>query len=198
MFWRACGRSWSRWAVIVAVPVAASFALAACGSGGDGASSAEESVQRVVASDRVYTADDLSGVGFKKSKRYNVDELPETLDALSGFWGPDPYDRKDFEVRFYGSHEDAVEYGTAPADEASGDDAKLDEETATWTEGLKDRRRMSSGGTDDLMAWSGSVVPKYGDYSIFANMVILCEGLNRAEAQETCTSLIAALEASGE
>ena len=184
---------------MVAVPVAALFALVACGSGADAggaASPAEEGVQRVVASDHVYTADDLSGAGFKKSKRYSVDELPEALDALSGFWGPDPYNRKDFEVRFYESHEDAVEYGTAPADEASGDDARLDEETATWTEGIKDRRRMSSGGSDDLMAWSGSVVPKYGDYSIFGNMVILCEGLNAAEAFDTCASRIAALQAS--
>ena len=146
-------------AAVVVVLTGALFALVACGSGADAGDGVEEAVQRVVASDRVYTADDLSGVGFKKSKRYDVDELPEALDALSGFWGPDPYNRKDFEVRFYGSHQDAVEYGTAPADEASGDDAKLDEETATWTEGLKDRRRMSSGGTDDLMAWSGSVCP---------------------------------------
>ncbi|NQU96452.1 MAG: hypothetical protein HQ548_02250 [Chloroflexi bacterium] len=160
--------------------------------------SPEEAAQGVVASDRVYTADDLSSMGFKKSKRYDVDGLPEAVDALSGFWGPDPYNRKDFEIRFYDSHKDAVEYGPALADEASGDDAKLEEETATWKEGIKDRRRMASGGSDDLMAWSGSVVPKFGDYSIFANMVILCEGLNPAEAQETCASFISALEALGE
>jgi len=190
--------SWPRQAVIAVGLVAVLLTVAACGSGagaGDGAASPGEGSQKAVASDRVYTVDDLLGVGFKKSKRYNVDELPEAVDALSGFWGPDPYNRKDFEARFYESHEDAVEYGTALAEEASGEDAKLDEETATWTEGLKDRKRLSSGGSDDLAAWSGSLKPKYGDYSIFANMVVLCEGLDPAQAMETCTSLIEALQA---
>ena len=188
--------SWPGWAAVVLSLALIPVTLAACGSGAageDAAGSPKGAFQKVVPSDRIYTADDLLGVGFKKSRRYNVEELPEAVDALSGFWGPDPYSRKDFEVRFYESHGDAVEYGAALADEASGEDAKLDEETATWTEGIKDRKRLASGGSDDLAAWSGSVKPKYGDYSIFANMVILCEGLDSAGAMETCASLVAAL-----
>ena len=197
MLGRKCRGFWSRRAIVVVGLAATLLALAACGSdagAGGGGASPEEAFQKVMPSDCTYTVDDLFGTGFKKSKRYNVDELPEAVDALSGFWGPDPYNRKDFEVRFYESHEDAVEYGAVPADEASGEDAKLDEETATWKEGIKDRKRMASGGSDDLAAWSGSVKPKYGDYSIFANMVILCEGLNPAEALKTCASLVAALQ----
>ena len=180
-------------AAILATIIAA---LAACGS----AASEEESAapqrgtfQKILSSDRVFAADDLLDAGFKKSRRYDVEGLPEATGALSGFWGLDPYSRKEFEVRFYVSHADAVEYGTAMAEEASGDDAELDEDTATWKEGIKDRKRLASGGSSDLAAWSGSVKPKYGDYSIFANMVILCEGLDAAQSMETCASFVEAL-----
>ncbi len=174
--------------------------LVACGSstgGKDSAAPQTETFQKVLPSDRIFAANDLLDVGFKQSRHYDVEGLPEATDALSGFWGPDPYSRKDFEVRFYKSHADAVEYGTAMAEEASGDDAKLDEDTATWKEGIKDRKRLSSGGSSDLAAWSGSVKPKYGDYSIFANMVVLCEGLDAAQAKETCASFVEALRAPG-
>jgi len=168
--------------------------LGACGgdaasTDGAGRASPSES-QKVIASDRVYAIEDLLATGFKKSKQYDVEGLPEATAAVAGFWGPDPYKRKDLEIRFYASHADAVEHGTAMAEEASGEDALLDEETATWKVGVKDRKKLASGGSDDLAAWSGTVKPKYADFAVFGNMVILCEGLNPEEAMAFCASFI--------
>ncbi|MBM3957442.1 MAG: hypothetical protein FJ313_05255 [Gemmatimonadetes bacterium] len=197
--WFACP-----WRAAIAAGVALALAaVVACGSSAGAekpAAPRKQAFQKVMPSSRVYALDDLLAAGFKKSATYNVEGLVGATAAVSGFWGLDPYNRnrKEYEVRFYESHADAVEYGAAPADEATGDDARLEEDTATWTEGLRDRKRLASGGSDDLAAWSGSVKPKYGDYAVFANMVILCEGINPQQAMEICASLVAGLQAQAE
>ena len=89
----------------------------------------------------------------------------------------------------------AVALGTELADEASGDDALVDEETATWIEGVKDRVRLSSGGTADLAAWSGQRVPNYADFVIFGNMILLCQGDEPQQSLHLCHELIDALNA---
>ena len=66
-------------------------------------------------------------------------------------------------------------------------------ETATWTVGLNDRKRLSSGGSADLAAWSGSVQTKYGDYVIVGNMVLLCEGTDSDAALSRCSAFVDAI-----
>jgi len=166
----------------------------ACGSETGSESSnpqPEETFQKVTPSDRVFTFDDFTAMGFKKSKEYDVEGLTAATDAYFGFWRPEGQDAKEFEIRFYNSHEDAVEYGTFFAGEATGPDAKLYEDTATWDEGLKKRRYFHAGpvGTHG----SGAVHPKFGGYAIFANMVLLCEGANPEHSLERCASLVAAV-----
>ncbi|MCI0804975.1 MAG: hypothetical protein J4N96_11075, partial [Chloroflexi bacterium] len=91
-------------------------------------------------------------------------------------------------------HEDAVQFGTAFADEATGEDAVLDEDDATWKEGIRDRRYFFAGllGTHG----SGSVQAKYGGYVIYGNMVLLCEGANADHSLGRCAALIDALRSS--
>ena len=101
----------------------------------------------------------------------------------------------DVEARFYASHADAVSLGTELADEASGEDALIEEDEATWTEGIKDRQRMRSGGTADLAAWSGQRGPNYADFVIYGNVILLCQGDTPPESLETCHELIAAMAA---
>ncbi len=166
---------------------AAAITLVACGS-----SESEAPVARVIDDARVFTIDDLRTAGMKTSKQYDVSDLPGGVDAWYGFVrsGSGP---KDVEARFYASHADAVALGTELADEASGDDALVDEETATWVVGVKDRVRLVSGGTADLAAWSGSRTPNYADFVIFGNMVLLCQGDKPEESVALCHELITAL-----
>jgi len=190
-------RSRRRWAGIVAGLFIASLVAVACGPDSIGRTPAEEGFQKVTPSDRVYAIEDLFAMGFKKSKQYDVEGLPGGIDAWSGFWGPDPYDRSDYEIRVYASHEDAVEYGTPLAEEVTGEEAELHKDNPTWKEGAKDRWRSSSvvGLTRGLQ--SGRLGPKYLDFAIFANLVILSEGEDSADSFERCEALVEALRAAG-
>ena len=169
--------------------LAAIFA-AGCGSD-DGAGSSAAEQQQITASERIFSVDDLKIAGYKASKQYDVTDLPGAVDAWFGFFKADGQNPIDYEVRFYGSHEDAVALGVSMADEASGEDALLDEETTSWQVGLNDRKKLASGGTADLAAWSGKIGTKYGDYVVLGNMVLLCEGTDSATALEHCEALLA-------
>ena len=184
-------RAW--WPAWLAVGLLALLASAACGSdtGLEASEPPEATFQKVAPSDRTFTFDDFTRVGFKKSAEYDVEELPEATAVYFGFWRPAGMDSKEFEIRFYRSHADAVEHGTAYAEEASGPDAKLFEDEATWKEGLRKRRYFYAGrvGTHG----SGTVDAKFGGYAIFGNMILLCEGANEEHSLERCASLVSAI-----
>lgn len=118
---RSCLRQ-ARWAAAAAGLLLTFLAAVACGSAGEGEAAA--GFQKTSASDSVFAIEDFLSIGFKKNKQYNVEELPAGVDAWTGFWGPDPYSRKDYELRFYASHGDAVEYGPALAEEVAGENAE--------------------------------------------------------------------------
>ena len=159
----------------------------ACG-GSDGAAAQGESLQKITPSEQLFTLDDFSANGFKVAKEYNVEGLTGATGAWFGFWRPEGSDAKEYEIRFYASHADAVQFGTPFADEATGEDAVLDEDEATWKEGIRDRRYFFAGllGTHG----SGSVQAKYGGYAIYGNMVLLCEGANADHSLGRCAALI--------
>jgi hypothetical protein len=163
------------------------LAMSACGS-----SKSDVPLARVIDHPNIFMVDDLRTNGMKASKNYDVADLPGGVDAWYGFIqtesGP-----MDIEVRFYASHADAVALGTELAEEVSGDDANIEEETTTWVVGYKDRQRMRSGGTADLAAWSGKRGPNYGDFVIFGNMVLLCQGDDPEESLVVCHELITSL-----
>ena len=92
------------------------------------------------------------------------------------------FSEDDFEIRFYSSHSEAVQYGQVYAEDSSGEDAVLTKKNAMWSTGIKNRR--TSGGPD------GSPLPKYGGYAIYGNFIILCEGVNLEQSLETCSKLI--------
>lgn len=176
-----------RVSVIVLVAIFAVFAVvaSACGGGSD----AENFVQ-VRDAPAVYTIEDLKGIGLKASKQYDVEGLPDGLDAWKGFWGLDPYNRHDYEIRFYASHALAVSSGQALAVEATGKEFEASRDTQIWTEGVKDRWQargvtdVSSGGSRQAPG------PTYQDWAIVGNMVILCDGFDSEQALERCSLLI--------
>ena len=188
----------TRRAAIALMPLIALLAVVACGGAGDGGEKAASTgFQKVAPSDTVYTIDDLLATGFKKSKTYNVEGLPEAAEAYMGFWGLDPYDRKEYELRFYASHQSAVENGTALAVEASGEGMTANKDTQTWQEGAT--HRWFAGGVTDTSspASKQSPRPRYGDFAILGNLVMLCEGADSGQALDRCEDLVAAIQGAG-
>jgi hypothetical protein len=162
----------------------------ACGTG-----EPDPLLERVVDDARIFTVQELRTAGMKTSKQYDVSDLPAGVDAWYGFIRTDS-GPMDIEARFYANHADAVSFGTALAEEVSGVDADVDEETTTWLVGVRDRVRMKSGGTADLAAWSGQRRPNYADFVIFGNIVLLCQGDEPRQSVEVCHELIASLSGS--
>ena len=173
--------------VINVVLVVMVLMMAGCGSD---ASLDEGFVQIRTAPDN-YMVDDLKAFGFKTSKHYDVEGLPDGLDAWKGFWGLDPYDRHDYEIRFYASHDLAVSSGKPIAIESTGEEFEASRETQTWTEGLKDRWQ-AQGVTDISGGASRQSKPRptYPNWAILGNMVILCDGLDSEQALIRCGELI--------
>ena len=163
-------------------------ALGSCGSDDSGAAA----IPRISDTGEILAIEDLQDVGFKKSKTYDVEGLAGAESAYYGFWSLDIYDLKDYEVRFFKSHSDAFELGTAQADERSGENAILDEETSSWPVGMKDMRQC--GGDKASGPASHGIQncksPKYWDFSIYANMILLCSGGDVEAAQTLCNNLL--------
>lgn len=159
-----------------------------CGSGSDSDSAA---MAKVTPADTILTLNDLIDLGFKKGKTFDVEGLTGATDAYIGFWSPDTSDRKEFEARFYSSHADAVELGTFFAEERTGPDAVIKSGEAAWAEGAKEARAcLGYSGTGG----SNCGVSKYGDYMIYGNLILVCEGSDSATSLELCTSLLTRLE----
>lgn len=158
-----------------------------CGSSTDSDSS---SMAKITPLNQVLTLDDLVAVGFKKGKTFDVEGLTNATDAYLGFWSPDSSDKKEFEARFYASHSDAVEFGTFFADERTGPDAVIKSGEATWEEGAKEARAcLGASGTGG----SNCSVSKYGDYMIYGNLILVCEGNDSSIAIKLCTALLGRL-----
>ena len=158
--------------------------LAACGSSSDSGAAA---LAKITPSETIYTLDDLVTVGFKKGKTFDVEGLTGATDAYYGFWGIDPYDRKEFEARFYSSHADAVELGTKFADERTGPDALIKTGESSWEEDTKEARACTRSAGGDS---SNCRVSKYGDYVIYGNMILVCQGRDSGTALEQCAALL--------
>ncbi|HIF73094.1 MAG TPA: hypothetical protein EYQ61_11145 [Dehalococcoidia bacterium] len=180
-------RPLTKFALLFAVLTTLTLALAACGGGA--AKDAENFVQvRTAPAD--YTIDDLKDFGMKTSKQYKVEGLPDGLDAWKGFWGTDPYDRHDYEIRFYESHDIAISSGKQLAIDATGAEFEAKRDEQVWTVGVKDRWQargvtdVSSGGSRQAPG------PTYQDWAIVGNMVILCDGLDSEQAILRCADLI--------
>lgn len=159
------------------------IAMTACGSTSSNTAS-EGGLEQVTDIDRNLSIDDVLNVGWKKAKTYDVEGLDGAEVAQVGFWSHPEIGPLDYEIRVYPSHQIAVEKGTPFAEEASGKDALLNTRDATWDEGVKDRRLIVGPG-------SGTQTPRFGDYVILGNLVILCQGRNSEQALEQCASFVA-------
>ena len=155
------------------------ISASACGSG-----SSDELFQQISDPGQTITVDTLRSTAFKESREYSVEGLPGATYVSYGFLrvgGRDPY---EYEVRFYESHRQAVDLGTALAIEGTGKTAILNADDATYKEGVKNRRVIIGTGVGGG-ARSG-IGPKFGSYAIFGNIVMLCQGSDEAQSIERC------------
>ena len=166
--------------------------LIACGSSdGDGGADGVADTSKVEANTRILerdvtlSGDDLLFLGLKSGKNYDVTDLPGAIVNRVFFWRVNDIPIQ-YEARFYESHASATELGPEPAEEGSGEGAILDADDAVYKEGVRDRRTVFD--------FRGTPRPRYGTYAIYANMVVLCEGRDDAEAWDRCTALIEALD----
>ncbi|MDA1280733.1 MAG: hypothetical protein O3B95_11985 [Chloroflexi bacterium] len=136
---------------------------------------------------RVYTLQDLESTGFKKNKSYDVTGLDAAVEAHYGFYGTDVYKRLEYEVRLYPSHAEAITSGVDFADEATGIDAVLSEDEQRWDVGLKERRQCTGVGGHNSGLCN---YPKYVDYVVVGNMVLLCEGKEPTASLLACADLL--------
>ena len=142
----------------------------------------EEKFERIVVTEDTYDINSFKSSGLKTNKQYNVEFLPEAIDAWKGV-----FSKKDIEIRIYISQEDAKNFGIKFAENVTGDDAIVSGEGILWSEGAKDRRKCvpreatSESGCDQKA--------RYGDFIVFGNTVILCEGLTKIESMTVCYNL---------
>ena len=164
-------------------------------------SESEKLLSKISDVSKVYSIEDFSEFGLKIGEEYDSSDLPHAQSVYWGFWKDVEADEgsarfqslggsvggmREFEIRFYDSHEDAVNHGIKYADDATGRNAVLTKQESLWPEGIRNRR--TSGGPD------GSPLPKFGDYVIFGNLIVFCEGMSSEEAIQNCSRFLKNLE----
>jgi hypothetical protein len=157
------------------------FAVA-CGS----SESEDELFRQISNPGRVFSLDELIATPYKEVSNYSTEGLPGASDASFGFMKIGSGQPYEYEVRFYESHQAAVDTGTAMAIEGSGADAIISGDNVTYKEGVKNRRTIIGGYFDAI---GSGVGPKFGSYAIFGNIVMLCEGPDTETSLERCAPL---------
>ena len=142
--------------------------LIACGgqnSTSEDPSAKEGGTSSILLSDRNFTPDSFIQAGWKKSKQYDTATVPESTEIWYGF-----FNQKDIEIRFYETHDAAIELGIPAA-----------------TSSIEGAVKRSKGGK--LLDFSGGSFTGYADYLVAGNAVLLCE-FDRTR----CDQLIANIE----
>ena len=170
---------------------ALSIAAVACSSESDledGVGSASDGpIVKINTTDRIYTADDIKNTPFfKTDDNYDVEGLEAAVAAVYGFYGTDPYNRKEYEARFYPDHATAMVQGVDFADEATGE-ASILKDIQRWDEGIKDRRQCAGNGGHHSGKCDN---PKYFDYIVVGNMILMCQGKDTSESHLACSELM--------
>ena len=121
--------SWLRRALLEVLAICAVAVVIGCGSAApeDGASDNTKAIDETAITaigdrpeisawtrpNREFTYEEFIEAGWKQHQIYDVETLPNALEARYGF-----YSRRDVEIRRYPSHDAAMNDGTASAEEA--------------------------------------------------------------------------------
>jgi len=138
-------------------------------------------VEKVTDSGKNFSIEDLKKIGFKLNHEYKVEDLPSAVSAYFGFIKNNLGEPEDYEIRFYTNHSDAVQQGKKYVDNATGENGCISKDCALWKEDLKHRIQMH-----DL----GTLHPKYMDYVVHNNFILMCPGYTGSEALMKCTTIL--------
>lgn len=121
----------------------------------------EDNGPTIIRTDDTFTTDSFVNAGWKKSKEYSTETVPDANSIWYGF-----YKSQDVEIRFYSSHAQAIGPGLVSANE------------------VVDRTPNSNLQGNAL--FSGDQRTGYSDFMVAGNTVILCQSLI-----EVCEELVA-------
>lgn len=144
----------NRFTLITIVGIALLLLIVACSSesGDSEAAATDEDAPVIVRTTGTFDVDSFINAGWKKSKEYPTDTVPESTAILYGF-----YQSQDVEIRFYTSHAKAIGPGMDSANE------------------VVDRTPNSNLQGNALFA--GDQRTGYSDFMVAGNTVILCQTL---------------------
>lgn len=81
------------------------------GDASPSSASDESGTSIIIDNGGIYSIEDFETAGFKKVTQFDLETLPGATDAWFGF-----ANQKDFEIRFYPSHQVALDEGVGPAE----------------------------------------------------------------------------------
>tara|TARA_Y100001960_G_scaffold124781_1_gene133032 strand:- start:1116 stop:1646 length:531 start_codon:yes stop_codon:yes gene_type:complete len=151
-------------------------------------------IEKITQVDKKFTIEDFKEIKFKQSIEYNVESLPNVISAYYGFIKNDQGEPNDYEIRFYNSHESAIENGKRYAENIIGENGCIKKECSFFLENLKHRQKISEPSNVAGGAGNGIPIPKYQVYIIHGNFILFCPGYNEYEALKTCTLTVKSLE----
>ena len=144
-------------------------------------------IEKVTDSGKNFSIEDLKKIGFKQNYEYKVEDLPSAVSAYFGFIKNDLGEPEDYEIRFYANHFDAMQHEKEYVDNATGENGCISKDCALWKEDLKHRIQMH-----DL----GTLHPKYMDYVVHNNFILMCPGYTEPEALLKCKTVMKKLSKS--
>ena len=159
---------------------------------------------------KVLSIDDFESIGFKSVRSVKQDKLMDgMINAYYGFrkvpikdWAGK--DIVDYELRFFESHQEAIAKGERSADLRTGENAQLRKNDASdpnathpiaadWPELLKDARECQGNIVGSHHAGL-CMSPRYAEFKIFGNVIILGQGGDLEESYEHIGFIVDALK----
>ena len=143
----------------------------------------EQAFPKVTNNNNILSVSDFESTGFKSLREYKtVEEVPLLSSAFHGI-----FKKMDYELRFYNNHQDALNQGSEDANLVTGKESTVTGDVP-WEDGEKDRRRCSR---PPGQPHSGcNYTSKYGDFVIYENVIVMCEGKDIIESRNTCSNLL--------
>ena len=120
-------------------------------------------LEKITDSKNIFTIQDFKSIKFKESKKYNMD-LPGIKSAHYGFIKNNLNESEEFEIRFYGSHQSAVNDGKEYADNITGKNGCIKKDCSFFTGNLKHRQKISEPANVAGGAGNGIPIAKYLNY----------------------------------
>lgn len=138
------------WFLAVAVAGAAALVMVACSSEPTVPDAPDEDTTLIVRTGDTFDLESFVNGGWKKSKEFSTETVPESNAIWYGF-----YKSQDVEIRFYGSHADALGPGVESASAAVG--------------------RVSNANLQGNAIFASGQRTQYNDFLVAGNVVILCQ-----------------------